>query len=418
MTPEKLFHELLGLGLSWEVTACQYDRNQSKVLLQLRETPALWQGERCPKDGGRISAYDHTEPLRWRHLNVFEHECDIECRLPRGRCRHCGHTYRVRPPWEGLSKHFTKAFEAFALVLLREMPVAKAAATLGETDQRLWRMLGAHVERAYAEADFSQVTRVGVDELSRRKGQHYVSIFADLARERVLFATEGRDAATWDRFCDALGTHHGHPHALTEVSMDMSPAYIAGVKSCCRNAAIVFDKFHVIAQANHAVDLVRRAERRRGAAGARQQLQQTQWLWRKNPENLTVTEQARLARIDQQHLATAKAYQMRLALQDIYRLPTAGQAKRRLTAWCRWVRSAARRQRSGLLWAIEKVAGMIERHWAGILAYWTHHTTNSWLEALNSLLQAIKRRARGYRTSTNLIRIIYFVAANLRLPAF
>jgi transposase len=198
-----------------------------------------------------------------------------------------------------LSKHFTKAFEAFALVLLREMPVAKAAATLGETDQRLWRMVGVHVERAYAEADFSGVTRVGVDELSRRKGQHYVSIFADLARKRVLFATEGRDAATWDSFCDALGAHHGHPHALTEVSMDMSPAYIAGVKNRCRNGEIVFDKFHVIAQTNHAVDRVRRAERRRGKAGARQQLQQTQWLWRKNPENLTVTEQARLARIDQ-----------------------------------------------------------------------------------------------------------------------
>jgi transposase len=408
----------LGLGLNWEVVACQYDRSQSKVLLRVRETAALWQQERCPKDGGLVSAYDHTEPLRWRHLNVFEHECDIECRLPRGRCRHCGHTDRVRPPWEGLSQPFTKTFEAFALVLLREMPVAKAAATLGETDQRLWRMLGAHVERADAAADFSQVTRVGVDELSRRKGQHYVSLFADWARERVLFATEGRDAATWDSFCDALGAHHGHPHALTEVSMDMSPADIAGVKSRCRNAEIVFDKFPVIAPVNHAVDRVRRAERRRGEAGAREQLQQTQWLWRKNPENLTEVEQVRLARIDQQHLATAKAYQMRLALQDIYRLPTVRQAQRRLTAWCRWVRGAARRQRHGLLGAMEKVAGLIERHWAGILAYWTHHTTNSWLEALNSLLQAIKRRARGYRTSTNLIRIIYFVAGNLRLPAF
>jgi transposase len=417
MTPEKLFHELLGLGLSWEVTACQYDRSQSKVLLQVRETSALWQRERCPKDGGLVRAYDHTEPLRWRHLNVFEHECEIECRLPRGRCQQCGHTYRVCPPWEGLCKHFTKTFEAFALVLLREMPVAKAAAALGETDQRLWRLLAAHVDRAYAEADFSQLTRVGVDELSRRKGQHYVSIFADLARERVLFATAGRDAATWDAFAEALGAHHGHPHALTEVSMDMSPAYVAGVKNNCRNAAIVFDKFHLIAHANHAVDLVRRAERRRGEAGARAQLHQTQWLWRKNPANLTASEQARLARIDQQHLATAKAYQMRLALQDVYRLPTASAARRRLTAWCRWVRRAARRQRCGLLAAMEKVAGMIERHWDGILAYWTHHTTNSWLEALNSLLQAIKRRARGYRTSTNLIRMIYFIAGNLRLPA-
>jgi transposase len=83
-----------------------------------------------------------------------------------------------------------------------------------------------------------------------------------------LFATEGRDAATWDGFCDALGAHHGHPHMLTEVSLDMRPASIAGVKSRGRNAEIVFDKFPVIAQANHTVDLVRRAERRRGEADA------------------------------------------------------------------------------------------------------------------------------------------------------
>jgi transposase len=109
---------------------------------------------------------------------------------------------------------------------------------------------------------------------------------------------------------------------------------------------------------------------------------------------------------------------MRLALQANYRLPTVRPAQRRLTAWCRWGRGAVRRQRHGLLGAMENVAGMIERHWAGILAYWPHHTTNRWLEALNSLLPTIKRPARGYRTRPNLIRIIYFVAGNLRLPAF
>ena len=85
MTPEKLFHELLGLGMNWEVVECEYDRAQSKITLQIRETPSLWQIERCPLDGGRVSAYDHTELLRWRHLNVFDHQCEIVCHLPRGR---------------------------------------------------------------------------------------------------------------------------------------------------------------------------------------------------------------------------------------------------------------------------------------------------------------------------------------------
>ncbi len=81
---------------------------------------------RCPEEGGLVFCYDHTEVLTWRHLNVFQHRCEITCRLPRCKCRQCGHIFRVRPPWEGLSTHFTKEFEAFALLLMREMPMSTA----------------------------------------------------------------------------------------------------------------------------------------------------------------------------------------------------------------------------------------------------------------------------------------------------
>lgn len=419
MTTEKLFHELLGLKMSWEVTECRYEPGAvSKVLLRIQETPVVWEFQSCPKCQGEVKGYDHTELLRWRHLNIFEHECEIECRLPRGRCAQCAHTYRVRPPWEGLCSHFTKAFEAFALLLMREMSVAKAAQTLNETDQRLRRMMEKHVDRAYAEADFSQVTQVGVDELCWRSGREYLSLFADMAKKRVLFGVEGRDAQTVEAFAQALEAHQGHRHAIREVSMDMSPAFQAGVKNHCRNAEIVFDKFHVMAQVNHAIDLVRRTEQRRGEAEAKKQLSRTLWLWRKNPENRSEKEQARMNRIDQQHVVTAKAYQMKLSLQDLYRMENRGMAKRRLRAWVRWVRGAAKRQAHGILWAMQKVADMMERHEVGILAYWDNHTTNAWMEALNTMIQMIKRRARGYRSSANLIRMIYFMAAQLRLPAF
>ena len=86
--------------------------------------------------------------------------------------------------------HFTKEFEAFALLLLREMPVSQVAQIVGETDTRLWRMLFRQVDAACAEADFSNVCCVGVDEMSVRKGHEYVSVFADLVRKRVLFSTE------------------------------------------------------------------------------------------------------------------------------------------------------------------------------------------------------------------------------------
>ena len=418
MTPEKLFHELLGLGLNWEVIASRFERESGTVFLEIGETPRLWESVRCPEEGGLVFCYDHTEVLTWRHLNVFQHRCEITCRLPRGKCRQCGHVFRVRPPWEGLSVHFTKEFEAFALLLMREMPMSKVGEVVGETDTRLWRMLFRQVDAAYAEADYSQVCCVGVDEMSVRKGHEYISVFADLVRKRVLFATEGKDHQVWLDFIAAFEKHNGHRHAITQVSMDMSPAYQKGVQATCRNAQVVFDKFHVIAHANKAVDEVRRAEVRLGGAGVWEALRRSQWLWRKNPENLTQPETARLAQIDQKNLRTAKAYQMRLVLQDIYRSAVASVARRRLEVWCRWVRWVARKQPKNLLRSMVRVADLVEQHLAGILAHWKWGLTNAFMEALNSVFSATKRKARGYRSTTHLITMLYFIAGKLRLPQF
>ena len=418
MTPEKLFHELLGLGLNWEVIESRFERESGTVFLEIRETAKLWELVRCPEDGGLVFCYDHTEVLTWRHLNVFQHRCEITCRLPRGKCRQCGHVFRVRPPWEGLSTHFTKEFEAFALLLMREMPMSKVAEAVGETDTRLWRMLFRQVDAAYAEADFSNACCVGVDEMSVRKGHEYISVFADLVKKRVLFATEGKGRETWVKFVAALEKHNGHRHAITQVSMDMSPAYQRGVADHCRHAQVVFDKFHVIKNANEAVDKVRRAEVRLGGKGVWEALYKSQWLWRKNPEHLTAEEQQRLAKIEDKNLGTAKAYQMRLVLQDIYRSPTAGTARRRFQVWCRWVRWVARFYKASLLASMVKLAHMIENHLAGILAHWKWGVTNAFMEGLNSVFSATKRKARGYRSTTHLITMLYFTAGKLRLPQF
>jgi transposase len=416
MTPEKLFHELLGLGLNWEVMESRFERASGTVYLTIRETPRLWELVRCPEDGGVATCYDHTEELSWRHLNVFQHRCAITCRLPRGKCRQCGQVFRVRPPWEGLSTHFTKEFEAFALLLMREMPMAKVAAVVGETDTRLWRMLFRQVDAAYAEADFSQVCCVGVDEMNVRKGHEYISVFADLVRKRVLFATEGKDQDTWVRFITALEAHNGHRHGIQQASMDMSLGYRAGVAACCRHAQVVFDKFHVLKNVNEAVDKVRRAEVQRGGPGIWEALGHSQWLWRKNPENLTAQEQARLAKIRTKNLGTAKAYQMRLVLQDIYRLPAVTTARRRFHVWCRWVRWVARFYQNGIFASMVKLAQMVERHLAGILAHWKWGVTNAFMEGLNSVFSATKRKARGYRSTTHLITMLYLTAGKLRLP--
>ena len=97
------------------------------------------------------------------------------CALPRGRRGDDGKVYRVTPPWEGRSKHLTQEFEAFAVTLMREMPVKRAAQILGESDTRMWRMLFAHVKAAHARLSFDTVVWVGADEMNRRKGHNYLA---------------------------------------------------------------------------------------------------------------------------------------------------------------------------------------------------------------------------------------------------
>ena len=425
MTPERLFHELLGLGKQWRVVRCDYQTQDDGgeqtaggvVRLWVEETPVLW-AEESASAKQVVCCYDHVEELVWRHLNVVEHRCEIHCRLPRGQRAGDGKVYRVNPPWEGLAKHFTKAFEAMALLLLRQMPVAAVARHVGETDKRLWRMLHAHVAVAWPKVDWSEVTCVGCDELSARKGQRYVSVFCDLIGKRVLFATPGKDKSTWEKFVEALGAHNGHPRAITEVSLDMSPAYIAGVKENLGDqAVIVFDKFHVIMHATIAVDETRRVECRLANNPDRELLKESRWVLLKNPANHTAKQALKYAGLLKTNLASVKAHQMRLVLQEIYTLPTAALARRKLRAWCRWVRWVAGKHLLPLFSSFVKTAAMIERHLPGILAHWTHRTTNAFMEGLNSVFSAVKRKARGFRSVDNLIAMLYFTAGRLNLPA-
>jgi len=418
MIPEKVFHEILALGDAWRVTAVDYLESERKVTVRIEETPQLWASEECPHCVCRqISGYDHAPERRWRHLNVFQLESEMVCALPRGQCKACRKVYTVRAPWEGRGPHCTQEFEAFALTLAREMPVSKAGEILGITDHKLWRILFAHVDAAWADLSWESVVWVGADEMNRRKGHNYLTVFVDLQVKRVLLAVEGKDAGVWETFAGELVKHNGHPKAITQVAIDMSPAYRKGVRDHLGNAVIVYDKYHVVSQVTEAVEAVRRVEVRQDAQ-ARAQLEQTCWLWRKNPENWTERETGRWELLKGKPLVTGLAYAMRLELQQAYAAGTERQARSRFLKWCAWVRQEAEALTSGLLEPMRKAADMVERHLEGILGHWKEGLTTAFLEGLNSVFSAVKRKARGYRSIEYMTTMLYFVAGRLEIPYY
>jgi transposase len=418
MIPEQVFHHILALGEGWRVSAVDYVEKASQVLIRVEDLLALWATQSCPHCQAKpVAGYDHAPERRWRHLNVCQLESEIVSALPRGQCKACQKIYTVRAPWEGRSRGLTQEFEAFALTLMREMPVKKAGEILGETDQKLWRALFAHVDAAWAELSWEGVVWVGADEMNRRKGHNYLTVFVDLFAKRVLLAVEGKDATVWERFSEQLLKHNGHPKAITQIAIDMSPAYQKGVRENFGNAVVVFDKFHVVSQVVQAVEEVRRKETRQDAL-AREQLERTSWLWRKNPEAWTEGEQERWLQLKDKPLVTGLAYAMRLELQQAYAAGTAHQARTRFQSWCRWVRAEAEALTSGLLEPMRKAADMVERHLEGILGHWKQGLTTAFLEGLNSLFSATKRKARGYRSTEYQTAMLYFVAGKLQIPYY
>ena len=229
--------------------------------------------------------------------------------------------------------------------------------------------------------------------MSVRKGHQYLNVFAALVARRVLFATQGKDGATWAQFVEALKKHHGHRHAITPASMDMSAACQSGVAGHCRHAQVVFDKFHVIKNAHEAVDKVRRAEGRLGGTGVGEALHQSQWIWRKNPENLSEQEQQHLSGIKDKNLCTAKAYPMRRVLQDIYRSADARTARHRFQVWGRWVRWVARFHKGNVFVLMVKLAAMVGKHLAGRVAHWQWGVAHAFMEGLNTS-STIRRTSR------------------------
>jgi len=405
MNPESLFGIALGITPPWEVEEIEFSKENKRLDIKI----GFQRGASfpCPVCGSPAPAYDTTEKT-WRHLNFFQYEAHLIARVPRVKCPNadCG-IKQVSVPWARAGSGFTLLFEALVMALVREMPVKAAAALLGEHDTRIWRVLDHYVQSARAQADYSEVKRVGIDETSARRGHDYISLFFDLDKRRLLFGTEGKDHETVKAFTEDLKAHNGAPENLTAACIDMSKAFIKGIREALPNAEITFDPFHLIQLMNDALGKVRAEEARLFP----ELLKGSRYAFLKNPENLTEKQDETLVRLSHYRLKTAKAYQIKLALQDVYFAATREKAEALLKSWYSW---AIRSQ----IEQVKKVARTVKDHWNGILAWFDSKLSNGFLEAVNGLIQAAKRRARGYRSTKNLINMAYLIAGKLdfRLP--
>ena len=393
---ESLFSKALKLGSPWEISKIEFKEQEGRinVFIDFPKGSVFW----CPKCGKEVKAYDTAEK-HWRHLNFFQYACYLVVRAPRTDCKDDG-ILQVEVPWARDSADFTLLFESFAMTLCREMPVNKVSQIIGVDDNKLWRMMSYYTELE----DYSEVSKIGVDETSKRKGHDYVSLFVDLDGKRTIFVAEGKGAETVSAFKQDFMGHGGRPDDITDASIDMSPAFIKGIGENFPQAEITFDKFHVLKIINQAVDEVRKAE-----VKEQEILRGQKYLFLKNRNNLTKAQEKSLKAIEslpRLNLKTVRAYHIRENFQDIYLEKTPEDFERSLKKWYFWATHCR-------IEAMKEAAKTIKRHWSGVLRWFASKVSNGILEGLNSLVQAAKAKARGYKTFKNLKTIIYMLTGKL-----
>lgn len=403
MFTHPIFELALNITSPWYIKDIKFDADKKRLDIHIDFHQGSVFHYESPAENikGDFKAYD-TVAKQWRHLNFFEHECYLNARVPRLDISET--TKRlIDPPWSGLSNGFTLLFEALALQLAIHMPVHTVGKIIHEEDHKIWTMLERYVDKALATHDYSNLKAIGMDETSKGKHHDYITIFVDLLKKRTVFVAEGKDQETVKAFVDDLEAHKGSAKKIKDVSCDMSPAFIKGVKDNLPKAKITFDRFHVMKIISTAVNVVRKEE-----AIAQSILKDTRYIFLKNEKNLTAAQRQKRQELSMPglNLKSIRALHIRENFQEIYKAKTQADFETLLKSWYFWATHSR-------LAPIISAAHTIKEHWEGVLQWRKTHIDNGLLEGLNSLIQAAKAKARGFRKFRYFRIIIFLITGKL-----
>lgn len=397
-----IFSIALGLESPWYVRDVKFEPSLANGSKELHIWIDFTKGSSFKlEDDSSSKAYD-TENKTWQHLNFFEHKCYLHARVPRVRTID-GKIRQTSVPWARPGSGFTLLYEAYCMLLIEcEMPISKVAHCMRVTAPRIWRVFDYWIDRAVRSDDLSSVCEIGIDETSSKKGHDYVTLFVDMQSHRVIDVEKGKHKETVSEFVYAFEAKGGHRRQIEQVSMDMSPAFISGVLSMLPNAQVTFDKFHLIQNLNQAMDTVRKAERIGNEA-----LKNHKYTFLKNTDRLSKSKQGDLNHLLMLYPILGEAYRLKEMFKDVFYISDPEEAKGYMKFWCDLAVESK-------IMPFVKFVNMIKAHWFGVVNYFDSKITNGVLEGINSKVQLIKRRARGYRKIDNFINMIHFCCGKLK----
>ena len=397
------YARLLGTDDSWRVESVDLRLEDRRVDVRLKH---IGLGVACPECGRDYGLADHADERRWRHLDTMQFTTELVARLPRCRCPEHG-VKTIVPPWAGKHSRFTLLFEAFAIEVLQACRNVKAAAAiLGLSWDSLQTIMNRAVERGLERREATPIPHLGIDEKSFGRGHDYITVLTDLDGSRVLDVVQDRTQVAAEAVLQTLSPEQRHQ--VRAVAADMLPAYANAVAKQTPNAELVHDKFHVAKYLGEAVDQVRRAENKDLQAEDDDRLKGTRQFWLFNKSNLSWKQRRRFAAIRCNGLKTARAWAIKEEFRWFWRHVYSTSAEEFFNRWYAW---GARCR----LKPVVKVAKMLKRHLPNLLSYFLYRITNTTSEGFNSVIQALKYAARGFRSFTNYRTRILFFCGKLNL---
>jgi transposase len=397
------------LGLQRAVIEDVWVGDDGEVVVAAR--PSWRERDRCGICRRRSPGFDLGDGRRrWRALDLGTVLAFVEADAPRVTCRRHG-VVVCAVPWARHQARFTRAFEDQVAWLA----VNTSKSAVAQLMRIAWRSVGSICQRVCAEAQrdvdlLDGLRRIGIDEIAHRTGHRYLTVVVCHDTGRLVWAAAGRDRKTVERFLDALGEERCKQLEL--VSADMAAWVAAPISEHCPNAELCLDPFHVVMLATDALDEIRREvwneARRAGQTQTARDLKGARFALWKNPEHLTDRQRSKLSDIQTTNRRLYRAYLLKEQLRQIYRLP-ADAAIALLEAWIQW----ARRCR---LAPFVKLARTITDQQAGIVAAIQHGLSNARVEAINTQIRLITRRAFGFHSPDALIALAMLTLADLCPP--
>jgi len=310
-------------------------------------------------------------------------------------------------PWSCGKSPLSRQLVVLLAQLARLLPWEEVSRMMNES----WNTIRAAVKTAVtyglAVRDTSGIVVIGVDEISRRRGQTYQTNVYDLQAKRLVWTGEGRGMETLQRFFTEWGPERCKQ--ITAVCCDMWDPYINVIKQHLPQATLVFDKFHIVQHLCQAIDTVRKEEVREKETTNPEVLAGTKYIWLKNPENLTDKQQARLGDLEKLNLKINRAYLLKEAFKRFWDYSYPACAEKFIGDWC----SMAMRSR---LKPLQKFVKMVREHQSNIMTYFRYRVTNAVTEGLNRKAKVLSQRAYGFRTSENYGLALMHMMGGLALP--